>query len=203
MAIADANYKFIMVDIGALGHNCDSAVFRSSKFGNNILHNPTEMKIPLDRALPRTGDIAPFVFVADEAFPLRKNIMRPYPGRSASNLPLEKNFFNSQLSRSRRVVENAFGILANRFRIYRKPIIASKETVENIVKATVCLHNWLREKSTVEHYEDEGSQENINNNLLQMRSSNQNHAPSEAVRVRETFTKYFMEARSENITENL
>lgn len=36
------------------------------------------------------------------------------------------------------------GILANRFRVFRRPIIANIETVDLIVQATLVLHNWLR-----------------------------------------------------------
>ncbi|KFM75519.1 hypothetical protein X975_07116, partial [Stegodyphus mimosarum] len=69
--------------------------------------------------------------------------MRPYPGR---DLDTEKCVSNYRLSRARRCVENAFGIMAARFRILRKPIIAGLTTSQNIVKASVCLHNYLRSK---------------------------------------------------------
>lgn len=67
--------------------------------------------------------------------------MRPYGG---ANLPSDQTIFNYRLSRARRVVENAFGILSSRFRVFRKPIYASETTVERIIKATCALHNWLR-----------------------------------------------------------
>lgn len=51
--------------------------------------------------------------------------------------------FNYRLSRARRVVESAFGLLASRWRIYRKPINASLPTVNKIVKATTALHNFI------------------------------------------------------------
>lgn len=197
-----------MVDIGALGHNNDSSVFRSSRFGNYVLNHPNELKIPSERTLPNSQEEVPFVFVADEAFPLRKNIMRPYPGRNVGNLPVERTVFNNRLSRARRVVENAFGILASRFRIYRRPIIASKETVKNIVEATVCLHNWFRDKAisgyipredALFEVEDETVSENVTHpGLLPLRSTRTNHASQDAIAVRNLFTKYFNE-QNQNI----
>ena len=44
---------------------------------------------------------------------------------------------------ARRVVDNAFGICASRFGIFRKPIIASDNTATSITKAIVALHNYL------------------------------------------------------------
>ncbi|XP_018372879.1 PREDICTED: putative nuclease HARBI1 [Trachymyrmex cornetzi] len=111
MAVCDAYYRFTFVDIGAAGSNHDSVIFKES------------------------------AFVADQAFPLDKHIMRPYPG---NNLGEKKNIFNYRLSRARRTIENAFGILVQQWRILRKEIIASVETCEEIVMATIILHNFLQ-----------------------------------------------------------
>ena len=42
-----------------------------------------------------------------------------------------------------RAIENAFGILAGRWRIFRKPIIAKPENIEHFTKACIVLHNFL------------------------------------------------------------
>ena len=49
----------------------------------------------------------------------------------------------NRLSRARRVIENAFDILASRFRLIRRPINNIPENVKHIVKAAVALHNFL------------------------------------------------------------
>lgn len=41
-------------------------------------------------------------------------------------------------------MENAFGILSNRFRIYHHPMQFKTSTVEAVVLATCALHNYLR-----------------------------------------------------------
>ena len=67
--------------------------------------------------------------------------MKPYPQQHLSR---EKRIFNYRLSRARRVVENALGILANRFRVFLTTINLSPENVEKIVVASCALHNYLR-----------------------------------------------------------
>lgn len=58
-------------------------------------------------------------------------------------LDIQKRIFNYRLSKARRTIENAFGILSPRWRILRNNIIKVK-TVEKIVAATICLHNFVR-----------------------------------------------------------
>jgi len=67
--------------------------------------------------------------------------MRPFP--RSKNLDFRKKVFNYRLSRARRVVESAFGLLASRWRIYRKPISASLATTVKIIQATTALHNFI------------------------------------------------------------
>jgi hypothetical protein len=43
-------------------------------------------------------------------------------------------------------VENAFGILANRFRVFLAPILLVPEKVQTIVLTACLLHNFLRGK---------------------------------------------------------
>lgn len=87
MAACDSNYLFTMVDIGAAGRQSDGGVFASSDFGKQILDNELPLPDPL-----RLGDHhLPCVFVGDAAFPLRPNLMKPYPGRF---LPAAKSIFN-------------------------------------------------------------------------------------------------------------
>ncbi|KAG5862177.1 hypothetical protein JTB14_016804 [Gonioctena quinquepunctata] len=70
------------------------------------------MAVPDD--LPNCEIKQPYVFVADDAFPLMDNLMKPF---SRKNLTREQAISDYRLSRARRIVENAFGILASRFRI--------------------------------------------------------------------------------------
>jgi hypothetical protein len=116
----------------------------SSNFGKKI-ENDT-MRTPPPSQINEDGPILPYFLVADEGFPLTKYMMRPYPGKATGELHYSKNIFNYRLSRARRVIENAFGIMASRWRIYRRPIIAAERTVCLIMQATICLHNFILTK---------------------------------------------------------
>ena len=56
----------------------------------------------------------------------------------------EQRIFNDRLSRARRVVENAFGILAQRWQILHTTMQHDPETIRLIVEACLCLHNLMR-----------------------------------------------------------
>ena len=76
-------------------------------------------------------------------------MLRPYPRRNELNI--HELIFNYRLSRARRLIENIFGILASRFRIFRRPIIGKIENINYITKVAVILHNFLmkrKERST-------------------------------------------------------
>lgn len=83
---------------------------------------------------------APYVIVADDAFPLRSYIMKPFPFRNQS---LSHRVYNYRLSRVRRIIENVFGICATRFRLLLKPIDMKPEKVTKAVLAICALHNYL------------------------------------------------------------
>lgn len=89
-----------------------------------------KLNIPSPRKHTATDDIYPYVFIGDEAFPLMDNLMKPY-----------------RLCRARRIVENVFGILASRFRVFLQPIAVAVERVDAIVLASCTLHNFLRKNS--------------------------------------------------------
>lgn len=55
--------------------------------------------------------ILPYVFVADDAFPLRTDVMKPFPQTDLDSRT--KIIYSYRLSRARLIVENAFGILNN------------------------------------------------------------------------------------------
>eukprot|EP00794_Sanderia_malayensis_P006728 gene6728-7486_t len=99
------------------------------------------LSIPPAEKLPGCDVELPYYLVGDEIFPLKTWLMRPYPGK----LSEEQRVYNYRVSRARRVIENAFGILVARWRLFRSPIRATKENVTRYVLAAISLHNYLRQ----------------------------------------------------------
>lgn len=185
MAMVDASYKFVFVDIGAYGRNSDSGVLSHSQFGQALLNN--ELRIPEPKILPGSDVLVPHVVVADGAFPLRSNLLRPYTG----NLNDSQRVFNYRLSRARRVTENAFGILAQRWRIFLRQIHHKPENAETIVKACCILHNFLIQKNSEEYVTVEN--ENIENVWDDVNSAHGvRNSTKNAQAVRDKFAGYFV-----------
>jgi len=131
-----------MVDVGTNGKVGDAGVFAKSKIKKCLL-NKSIVNIPIEGIIPRTQIKAPFVVLADDAFPLSHAILKPY---SLQGLTPEERVFNYRLSRGRRMVESSFGILATRFRIFLTTIALPPKTVIELTNAAIVLHNVLVQK---------------------------------------------------------
>lgn len=117
MAIRYAEYSFIYIDGGANGRISDGGVFGNCSFAAAI--NNEDLNLPEMKPLPGRSLPVPYVLVGDDAFPLKPNMMKPYPGR---NLTGSQRVYNYRTSRARRTIENAFGLISARFRVLRSAI---------------------------------------------------------------------------------
>ena len=138
LALVDANYCFIAVDVGAFGKT--SNVFKKSNIGRKVESN--QLGIARSRPLPNdeNGKCMPFVVVGDEAFALSEHVLWPYPNR---NLSLQQHINNYRLTRAHRMVECTFGILANKWRIFHRLLDVTTQFCDSIVKACCILHNFV------------------------------------------------------------
>lgn len=168
------------------------------------------MKMPDKATLQGSNTVAPYVFVGDDAFPLKHNLMKPYP---AESIRRPERVFNYRLSKARRVIENTFGIAASRFRVLRRPIIACVELVVAATKEIVVLHNYLMEDTVkgmeTQYYPhgfvDSSGQANgawrsevtSDNNFLDLSSCNTNTYSREEKSVRDSFRNYFNSSQGE------
>lgn len=120
LGLVDGDYKFVWCDVGTPGSESDAGVFKISTL-EPALREGT-LGLPDPAPLPGDDRDTPFFMVGDDAFPLRPYMMKPY---SDKYLDHDQMIFNYRCSRGRRVVENAFGILASRWRVLHTPMNVS------------------------------------------------------------------------------
>jgi len=141
MAMADADMKFVFVDIGKNGRASDGGIWAECALRKAIEENTLSIPAPVEV----NRHTLPYVIVGDDAFPLKTYLMKPFSCQKLNN---ERRIFNYRLSRARRIIENAFGLLTTIWRIYQKPIQLTKVNAEKVVLATIVLHNLLRMKKS-------------------------------------------------------
>ena len=118
-----------------------------------------------------------------------------------------KHVFSYRLSRFRRVTENAFGILTNRFRVFTTKMYLDPDKATTITLASLVLHNMLRQLShesyTPERFIDmetgngeilqgEWREENVGVSVLQsLPNCNTRKTTKHAQEVRDAFENHF------------
>ena len=89
-------------------------------------------------------DLAQSVFTLHkyEALAL-SHVLRPYSSR---NLNVARRIYNYRLTRARRMLECAFGIVCNKWRIFHCAIDVCPDFCDVIVKTCCVLHNFVHQR---------------------------------------------------------
>nr|CAH7740880.1 unnamed protein product [Callosobruchus chinensis] len=190
-ALVDAHYKFLSVDVGAYGRQSDSGVFSES---NLFQHMETgSFPFPQPRQIPGSTMTLPYVILGDQGYPLKKYLLRPYPTGTAER-PRETEIYNYRLSRARRTVECAFGILVSKWRCLKTELQVEPHHVDKLVLTACLLHNILIDKEGL----DEGVLQKIDStNIVENARSTvagprcNNRAGRDAYYIRDQFKIFF------------
>ena len=94
LAVVDADYEFTYVDVGCNGRVSDGGVFKNSTLSDALESNKLHTS---ECQLPGTDTLTPYASVADDAFPLRTYIPKPY---NQKGLTKGRRIFNYRLSRA-------------------------------------------------------------------------------------------------------
>lgn len=126
--------------------------------------------------------------------------MKPHP---LADISYEERIFNYRLSRASRVVENAFGILGTRFRVFHSTISLSVKKVDIIILACCVLHNFLLKKNNQYVSKSSFDREDTENcafhpgkwrdttPMVPLCQSNAKERYGEGNKIRQIFTNYF------------
>ena len=150
--VADANQSFMHISTGYPGSIHDSRVLRLSNLfdpaeNSDILLNP--------RKQVQNINIRPLL-VGDSAYPLKEWLMKPYP--FSQNLGQAEKHFNKTLSKSRVVIEQAFGKLKGRWRCLKKGLEEDIDKVPSTITACCILHNICQ--SMADNYDQDTDSDN-------------------------------------------
>ena len=198
MALVDHQYRFTYVDVGNYGSNSDSGIFRNSNFGRKFLSE--DLNLPPCKTLPAfpQAGLLPHCIVADDAFPLQPDLLKPYPrGARGHKIPEDQLVFNYRLSRARRIIENAFGILVQHWRVFDCHMYLSDTNAIKVVQAATVLHNFLTPKNTdldqlMARLSPTGREyNNATGALRDIRNRQGLRSPTDAMEVRNWYKTYF------------
>jgi len=144
--VADSESKFIFKDKRSYGKQSDGGIFSAS----TLYYFLEDFESTLPKTVSFEGSAAemPFVILGDEAYPLKTYLMKPLVRKVLS---CEEHDFNYRLSRARRCVECAFGILTAKWRLLNKAIGTDINYAEQIVRCICLLHNIITDLEGTTH----------------------------------------------------
>ena len=190
LGVADTNYCFTLIDVEAHGREKDSSVFSNSSFAKAFISG--YLNLPPMRNIPGTKIIIPLYLVGDEAFPLKPNLMRPFPRRE---LDFGKTIFKGVLSNTMRTIECAFGLLTKKFGIFQRAFETNVEVTDCTIKSAGVVYNYIRktQATEVKRREEEILEQKQQNITVSVEHSACFRRPStEALQVRDKLKDYLV-----------
>lgn len=133
LALVDHEYRLPHTNIGSPRCCHDAHIYRRSKlckFGEKKAFQGLTTEIE--------GTLVPPIILHDQAYPLSQDLQKPY---ASASLGTPEAASNHNLSKARRIVENAFGRLKARFRFIMKGMECELETSVLANKACCVLNN--------------------------------------------------------------
>lgn len=152
LAVVDHRYCFRYINVRAPGRRHDAYVYGRSwlcqKIERGLLSFPVAIIIEHYPVKP--------IILCDQAFPLTENLLKPFPSASPRST---EAIFNYNLSKTRGIVENAFGRLKARFRFTMKRMECKLANAQQAIKTACILHNICKSlRDAVEQHWEQDAQ---------------------------------------------
>lgn len=122
-AACDAKCRFIFAQLAAPGGANDIAAFRKTRLREVI------DQFPLG-----------YYVIGDNAYVCSEHILTPFPG--TQKMDPKKDAYNFYLSQLRIRIEMTFGLLVNKWRIFKKPLQTSLKQSGKLFLCATRLHNF-------------------------------------------------------------
>lgn len=107
LVVAGPEYECLYTDVGTNGRNPDGHAWSRCSLKKALDNPDNPLNIPADEPLPGRVNAVPFVLTGDEAFPLSKYMLKPYPHR---NLTVEQRIARQNIQRKKNI-RKSFGNL--------------------------------------------------------------------------------------------
>ncbi|XP_064468466.1 uncharacterized protein LOC135379146 [Ornithodoros turicata] len=157
LELVDHHYRFRYINLGSPGRCHDAHVYGRSRLCALVNGDHFRSPVTIIEETP-----VPPIILCDQAFPLTANLMKPFANASKDT---PEAAFNYNPSKTRRIVENAYGRLKARFRFIMKHMECRIPTAKRAIRAACTLNNicealkdsveqqWLQEAQIVDgHY---------------------------------------------------
>uniref|UniRef100_T1IHT3 DDE Tnp4 domain-containing protein n=1 Tax=Strigamia maritima TaxID=126957 RepID=T1IHT3_STRMM len=148
--VADSHYRFIHFDVTTCDIQENGVDFPSTSFGKRLFSTDNVLGLPGNQQYGGKYNL-PFVYIADDAYPLSTHVIKPFHSGDRE-LSKEETIFNRRLHHAKLSVDNAFGILASKWRCLSKRLVLKPDRAKLIVKACCVLHNYLMTQNTYLDY---------------------------------------------------
>ncbi|XP_041785728.1 uncharacterized protein LOC121601009 [Anopheles merus] len=164
LVIVDADYNFLFADAGGKGGISGGGILRNSrlfqKLENKLLNIPDPEPLRVPYRVP-----VPYFLLGDKAFAYTDYCIRPFGGIHSPGS--YQRIFNYRHSRARMPVENALGIVTNKFEVLSGPIRLPPDLAKHVVLTPLYLHNFLRKSASRHIYSPPSSFDRVvNGNLV-------------------------------------
>ena len=173
-AVVDHNNIFWDINIGWPGSVHDACVFVNSSLYRKAING----EILTGNELKISDKVVPLFLIGDSAYPLNSWLIKPFAyNTELSNCERKYNYY---LSKSRIVVENAFGRLKARWRRFVKCNDMCIDNVPYVVSACCTLHKlhgetfnevWMQDVDTSNQPTTSPSHTVLNNKAKDIRNT--------------------------------
>ncbi|XP_037954770.1 protein ANTAGONIST OF LIKE HETEROCHROMATIN PROTEIN 1-like [Teleopsis dalmanni] len=142
-ALVDFRCRFLYINVGNPGRVKDSDIFENSSLKQQL----DNCSVLEENSKVINGVKVPVLVLGDAAFKFSTRVMKPYSCDDSANIA--QKTFNNQLSKCRKVVDNAFEQLKARFPRIGKGIDSKIDNASSIIRTCCVLHNFLYENNDV------------------------------------------------------